>query len=157
MGMLVFVGLRGDSGRRRSSFTPLRYVGDMSGLDISIARWSSVFFREPPRKSFFVENLRARLEPVLGGGAAGVGGRSGVYTLFQQMDIRYLVPCEFEHGTKVLFESGYLVRHALYFAFQDEYFRVLLVQSQKQSTSLADMLEHGCWRILIVLVALWGR
>ena len=51
----------------------------MSGLEISMGRTVSSLRREPPRKSFFVENLRARLEPVdIGGGAiAGVGG-SGV-------------------------------------------------------------------------------
>ena len=47
----------------------------MRGLDISMVR-SSGGFRLPPRKSFLVENLRARLEPVVGA-VFGVG-KSGV-------------------------------------------------------------------------------
>ena len=71
-----FVGLRGDSGLL-SSLIPFKYVGDMSGFEISMAR-SSGTLRPPPRKSFLVENLRARLEPVvvvvvLGVGKSGVG------------------------------------------------------------------------------------
>ena len=50
----------------------------MSGLEISIAARSSTGLRlPPPRKSFFVENLRARLEPPDEGAVEGVG-RSGV-------------------------------------------------------------------------------
>lgn len=63
--MLVFVGDRGDSGLVRSSATPFRYVGLINGFEISIWRSASGVFRLPPRKSFFVENLRAREEPVL--------------------------------------------------------------------------------------------
>jgi len=39
------------------------YVGDMSGFEISICRVSSLALRDDPRKSFLVENLRARLDP----------------------------------------------------------------------------------------------
>ena len=52
----------------------------MSGFEISMLRSEvSAGLRPPePRKSFFVENLRARLEPPEEGGA-GVGvGKSGV-------------------------------------------------------------------------------
>jgi hypothetical protein len=57
---------------------PLRYVGDMRGLEISMAVRSSTGLRlPPPRKSFLVENLRARLEPPEDGAVDGVG-RSGV-------------------------------------------------------------------------------
>jgi len=72
IGMAVRVGLRGDSGLR-SSATPLRWVGDMSGFT---SIFSFTGFR-PPRNNFFVLNLRARLEPTGCGTGAGVG-RSGV-------------------------------------------------------------------------------
>jgi hypothetical protein len=84
MGMEVLVGLRGLSGR---SETLLRYVGDMSGFEISMADWvvvvvagGSTGLRPEPRKSFFVENLRAREEVVegVGGWAGGRVGSSGV-------------------------------------------------------------------------------
>jgi hypothetical protein len=84
MGMEVLVGLRGLSGR---SETLLRYVGDMSGFEISMADWvvvvvagGSTGLRPEPRKSFFVENLRAREEVVegVGGWAGGGVGSSGV-------------------------------------------------------------------------------
>ena len=73
IGMTVFVGLRGDSGFL-SSATPLRYVGLMSGLEISIGRGSSEVFR----KKSFVEIFRLKLVPELegGGGATGAGGGS---------------------------------------------------------------------------------
>jgi hypothetical protein len=46
----------------------------MSGLEISIGERSSTGLRlPPPRKSFFVENLRARLEPPEEGAVSGVG------------------------------------------------------------------------------------
>ena len=63
IGILVFVGDRGDSGLVRSSVTPFKYVGLIKGLDISICRSVSGVLRLPPKKSFFVENLRAREEP----------------------------------------------------------------------------------------------
>jgi hypothetical protein len=69
------VGLRGDSGLR-SSLRPFRYVGLINGFEISICRESSTGLREPPRKSFFVENFRARLDPDVIGVATV--GRSGV-------------------------------------------------------------------------------
>jgi hypothetical protein len=63
IGIEVFVGLLGDSGLL-SSLTPFKYVGLINGFEISIVRLSlfSVVLR---RKSFFVENFRARLEPVV--------------------------------------------------------------------------------------------
>jgi hypothetical protein len=71
MGIEDFVGLRGDSGRF-SSVKPFRYVGLIRGFDISICRASlSDVLRDPPRKSFLVENLRDRLDPALVGVVAG--------------------------------------------------------------------------------------
>ena len=84
--MDVLVGLLGLSGR---SDTLLRYVGDRRGFEISMAAcWLtdvavvgvSTGLRPEPRKSFFVENLRAREEvvEVVGVWAGGGVGSSGV-------------------------------------------------------------------------------
>ena len=72
IGITVLVGLRGDSGLR-SSVTPLRWVGDSNGF----CSLESLTGLRPPRKSFFVLNFRARLEPLVIVVGAGVG-RSGV-------------------------------------------------------------------------------
>ena len=96
IGIEFLVGLRGLSGLRSSEML-LRYVGDMSGLEISmLLRSDSVGLRLPePRKSFLVENLRARLDPpeeeevvaAFGVGKSGVGRGYHEYVSFEDEEL----------------------------------------------------------------------
>ena len=116
------------------------YVGDISGFEISICRVSSLALRDDPRKSFLVENLRARLDPEpevavevvvdvedccgsrLGVTGSGVG-RGYTCGLVQERMYKgrgkgnYSFSMSFENWNEFFFEFVHLIVHPLDFEF----------------------------------------
>jgi hypothetical protein len=105
MGMFPLVGLRGDSG---CSFTGVMlWVGLNKGFSSAGVVGGTAFL--PPRKSFLVENFRAREEPVeeAGRGTTGVSN-SGVGSGYRQVSGHGggdLFPDILEYGDKFLLQS----------------------------------------------------